>query len=368
MSKSKSILDFFKVNLESEKVTHDSPEDHDHSEPSVSGLVPPVTGGVASESLVVDDTDLLHEGLDINQHASDECKTPSELPKTLECLPMEEDPSQDALQSPSQDALQVPSQDALQGPSQDALQVPTQDALQDAIRQTRKLNDNEKYELLISEQKGLADADLNTIWFSVEGRKRIQFQSRWLQDYKWLRYGTSQEFQGGWCLPCILFLTESEKSSLGVFVCSPFTNYNKSKELLEKHSKKDFHLRAVDRAYEFKKTWLNPAGRIDMHIMDCSAKNFMLNSKILPLIVEAVLLCARQKMTERSHRTPPTSHVSASSRSAMHNMKIGVTWEGGGGGGGVVVDNSSLLCSRAIHSIARSPTGQNRFCTSCNEK
>ena len=164
ISKSKSILDFFKVNLESEKVTHDSPEDHDHSEPSVSGLVPPVTGGVASESLVVDDTDLLHEGLDINQHASDECTTPSELPKTLECLPMEEDPSQDALQGPSQDALQ------------------------DAIRQSRKLNDNEKYELLISEQKGLADADLNTIWFSVaEGRKRkrIQFQRRWLQDYKW---------------------------------------------------------------------------------------------------------------------------------------------------------------------------------------
>ena len=76
---------------------------------------------------MVDDTDLLHEGLDINQHASDECTTPSELPKTLECLPMEEDPSQDALQGPSQDALQ------------------------DAIRQSRKLNDNEnKYELLIS--------------------------------------------------------------------------------------------------------------------------------------------------------------------------------------------------------------------------
>ena len=126
MSKSKSILDFFKVNLESEKVTHDSLEDHDHSEPSVSGLVPPVTGGVASESLVLDDTDLLHEGLDINQHASDECTTPPELPKTLECLPMEEDPSQDALQ------------------------VPTQDALQDAIRQSRKLIDNEKYELFIS--------------------------------------------------------------------------------------------------------------------------------------------------------------------------------------------------------------------------
>ena len=48
-------------------MTHDSPEDRDHSEPSVSGLIPPVTGGVASESLVVDDTDLLHEGLQVGQ-------------------------------------------------------------------------------------------------------------------------------------------------------------------------------------------------------------------------------------------------------------------------------------------------------------
>ena len=41
----------------------------------MSGLISPVTGGIASESLVVDDTDLLHEGLDINQHASDKCTT-----------------------------------------------------------------------------------------------------------------------------------------------------------------------------------------------------------------------------------------------------------------------------------------------------
>ena len=46
MSKSKSILEFFKGSLESENVTHDSPQDHDHSEPSVSALIPPVTGGV----------------------------------------------------------------------------------------------------------------------------------------------------------------------------------------------------------------------------------------------------------------------------------------------------------------------------------
>ena len=33
--------------------------------------------------------------------------------------------------------------------------------------------------------------------------------------------------------------------------------------------------------------------------MDCSAKNFML---ILPLIVEAVLLCARQKIALQGHQ------------------------------------------------------------------
>ena len=111
------------------------------------------------------------------------------LYKVLKALYALQGPSQDALQGPSLDALQGPSLDALQGPSLDALQGPSQDALQDAIRHSRKLNDNEKYGLLISEQKGLADADLNSIWFSVaEGwkRKRIQFQRRWLQDYKWL--------------------------------------------------------------------------------------------------------------------------------------------------------------------------------------
>ena len=34
----------------------------------------------------------------------------------------------------------------------------------------------------------------------------------------------------------------SEKSSLGAFVYSPFTNHNRSKKLLEKYSKKDSHL------------------------------------------------------------------------------------------------------------------------------
>ena len=67
---------------------------------------------------------------------------------------------------------------------------------------------------------------------------------------------------------------QNEKSSLGAFVCSPFTNHNRSKKLLEKYSKKDSHLRSVDCAYKFTKTWLNPTGRIDSHSIGSNAKNF----------------------------------------------------------------------------------------------
>ena len=84
-----------------------------------------------------------------------------------------------------------------------------------------------------------------------ENRNRLHFRKKWLRDHSWLRYGKSGDNKGGWCLPCILFLIASESASLhfGVFVKTLFINYNKSKEILEKHAVKDYHSQAVDRAY-----------------------------------------------------------------------------------------------------------------------
>ena len=68
MSKCKSILDFFKINSESE--TLDGPENRDHNEPSVSGLA--VTAVSCESQFVEDDTDSDREvGLDLNQHLND---------------------------------------------------------------------------------------------------------------------------------------------------------------------------------------------------------------------------------------------------------------------------------------------------------
>jgi len=73
---------------------------------------------------------------------------------------------------------------------------------------------------------------------------------------------------GGWCLPCILFLTDDEKANLGAFVCTPFKNCNKSKELMERHAKHAYHVRAVNNAFEFTRRWINPESRIENHIID----------------------------------------------------------------------------------------------------
>ena len=135
---------------------------------------------------------------------------------------------------------------------------------------------------MLTSVQGLTDDDLDTRYFSATGgrrRKQITFQ-KWLQDYKWLRYGVDKDYQGGWCLPCILFLSGSEKESLGAFVCRPFSNYNKSKQLCERHAK-EYHLRAMDRAYDFKRGMLNHAVRIDSQLMDCNSRNFKLNSQVL---------------------------------------------------------------------------------------
>ena len=67
---------------------------------------------------------------------------------------------------------------------------------------------------------------------------------------------------------CILFLAASENASLhlGVFVNTPFVNYNKCKEILEKHAAKDS--RAFDRAYHFRMNYTNPERSIDNRLTD----------------------------------------------------------------------------------------------------
>ena len=170
--------------------------------------------------------------------------------------------------------------------------------LERTIVNCEKILDSEKHHLLTTLQADISDDQFDTQFFLLANgkRKQITFQQRWLTEYTWLRYIQEESHRGGWCLPCYLFLTDLEKTSLGAFVKTPFINYNKSKELLMGHSKKQYHLSAMDRASTFISNFLHPERRIDSSLLEASSKNFEFNSKILPTIVDAVIFCARQRI------------------------------------------------------------------------
>lgn len=132
--------------------------------------------------------------------------------------------------------------------------------------------------------------------------KRVVFQAKWLEKRKWLAYSAHKDFKGGWCLPCPLFLTDREKESLGAFVKTPFNNYNKSKELLDAHESKGYHQRSCERACIIRIQLVNVATRIDAQVNQQSLENINRNTTVLPFIVDAVVLCAKQQIALRGHR------------------------------------------------------------------
>ena len=139
--------------------------------------------------------------------------------------------------------------------------------------------------------------------FKTKDRNKvISFQPRWFDQHKWLYYSAHDDFKGGWCLSCVLFLTDVEKERLGAFVRAPFRNYNKSKELLDDHEKRAFHKTSMERASCTQSQQTNTESRIDVSINQISVENFKQNKALLPSIVDAIMFCARQQIAFRGHR------------------------------------------------------------------
>lgn len=131
-------------------------------------------------------------------------------------------------------------------------------------------------------------------------KRAISFKVDWLNEYKWLAYSDIEK--GGWCLPCVLFLSEEEKKHLGAFVRTPFTNYNKSKEGLTGHEQKKYHQECIKRLADAQSSLASPANRIDANLNRALQKTVEENMHILPSIVEAVIYCAKQQIALRGHR------------------------------------------------------------------
>ena len=133
-------------------------------------------------------------------------------------------------------------------------------------------------------------------------QKSVSFQWKWLEQRKWLAYSNHPEYKGGWCIPCVLFLSDYENEKLGNFVKTPFRNYNKSKELLDGHESKEYHKRCIERACSIRAQQSNVKNRIDVQVNQQATQNVHKNLLILPHIIDAVMLCAKQQIALRGHR------------------------------------------------------------------
>ena len=100
----------------------------------------------------------------------------------------------------------------------------------------------------------------------------------------------------------MLFLTDNESKNLGAFVKNPFTDYNRSKEHFTNHAKTKYHSQCMERASTVRSQLANPMFRIDVNINANAQNNIKQNKHILPSIVEAVMLCAKQQIALRGHR------------------------------------------------------------------
>ena len=137
---------------------------------------------------------------------------------------------------------------------------------------------------------------------TIDRNKVISFQPKWFDQHKWLYYSAHDDFKGGWCLGCVLFLTDVEKERLGALVRAPFRNYNKSKELLDDHEKRAFHKTSIKRTSCTQSQQTNTESRIDVSINQISVENFKQNKALLPSIVDGITFCARQQIAFRGHR------------------------------------------------------------------
>ena len=172
------------------------------------------------------------------------------------------------------------------------------------VKSAEKLSDVERVQFLENCWRPTPScSNLDTqYWKSGNLNKHIKFQIKWLDQRKWLAYSARPDHIGAWCITCCLFLSDNEKASLGSFVKTPFRTYNKSKEKFDGHETKEYHKKAVERSYVVRAQVSNIQKRIDTQIDSVRMDNIQSNKTVLPLIVDAVMLCAKQQIALRGHR------------------------------------------------------------------
>ena len=135
---------------------------------------------------------------------------------------------------------------------------------------------------------------------SVQYGRTRRFQHSWMQSYPWLTYSNTAEICGGFCVPCVLFCTSTEKSSLGQLITSPMVNLTRATTTLSEHHNSKTHKVSSERLA----TFLATEGRVNVQqqLLDHKEGISQKNIEKLHSLVKCIVFCGRQNIGLRGHR------------------------------------------------------------------
>ena len=106
---------------------------------------------------------------------------------------------------------------------------------------------------------------------------------------------------GGFCVPCMLFVIGSDDIDLGVLVSTPLTNFKKATDELKAHDKKASHLDAVTSVDLFLKVMSGKQPPVYQQTNIALANRVAASKKRLVPLVKTILLCGRLTFALRGH-------------------------------------------------------------------
>ena len=138
------------------------------------------------------------------------------------------------------------------------------------------------------------------------------FLNKWLEEYDWLRYSKSSN--GGFCLPCSLFASKSTKfKNQAQLITKPVVASNNSVNSFHRHvnSPNGLHAQCLKDMKSFMLRFEGKILPVNTQVNNQTVKEISKAKKILPSIIDSIILCGHLGIPLRGHRDDSCYHPKA---------------------------------------------------------
>nr|XP_042901337.1 uncharacterized protein LOC122269951 [Parasteatoda tepidariorum] len=143
--------------------------------------------------------------------------------------------------------------------------------------------------------------EANYIFPTSEGKRKLRFQRKWLNEYKWLTY--SEKLEAALCKYCVLFGSSTcgkgGHQKLSALANSGFRRWKDAHEIFRSHTIAEYHKMSTVKAENFVNIFEGKTESIELQINSCAKNKAEENRERLVPIVETLIFCGRQELALR---------------------------------------------------------------------